>query len=259
MRPYLQVFSNSLAVSLAFRWGLLTGVITRLLQVLGTIFVWRAILPAEGNSESYTADGMTQYFVAIALVSILFSPGHFFRLYSLVIDGTLSSYLVRPYSFLGDSFATFAGSRVVELAVIAVLYATFSIVGIAVFSPIGLFELALVASNLLLFFLFGSLIGTLSFWLLEMWPVQPLYAALMALAGGALFPLDALPPTLYEVLQYTPFSLFGFVTARALQGDLSSDAMLRFATASLLWSVLCFCGYCWLWHRGLKRFEAVNA
>lgn len=259
MRPYTKVFLNTLAVALAFRWGLLTDVVTRLLQTLGTIYVWRTILSSANGEGPYTADGMTSYFITLALLSILFANGHFFRLYPLVMRGTLSAYLVRPYSFLGDCFATFAGSTTVGLVIVGVLSVILAVLGFQGFGQIGGLELALVIVNLMLFFLFGAVVSTLGFWLMEMWPIQPLHAGLMALVGGSIFPLDALPPALFAILQYTPFSLFGFVTARTLQGAFAPEMLVRFIAASACWSVLCFIGYLQLWQRGLRRYEAVNA
>ncbi|MGK3963882.1 ABC transporter permease [Sorangium sp. So ce118] len=258
MWPYYRVFANSVAVGLAYRWSVVTGVFTRLLQLVVTLFVWRSIFATSPEIQGYTVDEMSAYLVLTALMSIVFSSSHFFRLSDLVRKGTLNAYLVRPYSFLGDSLAVFLGGKVVEAIVIVAAVLLLHASGAPVLEHASPAVLALLCSNLLLSFLVGSVVGALSFWLVEMWPIKPLYASLMALLGGTMFPLDLLPPAIGDLVQATPFALFGFVNTRALQGALSTREIAAYLAVSLLWNATCAALYQLLWRRGLRRYEAVN-
>lgn len=259
IKSYYRVLLNTLAVSLAYRWNVLAGIVTQLVQLLTAIFVWQHIYKGQSMVQGYSLEGMTTYLLLTSLLGVTFSSAHIFRLSSLVRKGTLSAFLVRPYSFSGDSLAVFIGSKTMEILITGTIAIALGLSGVIHFGSIAPMAALLVISNFLLLFLFGSVIGTLSFWLVQMWPMKPLYNSLMALLGGALFPLDLFPEGVRRVLELTPFSLFGFVNARVLQGGLSSDQILRYLLVSMGWSIVCFALYTFLWKLGLKRYEGVNA
>lgn len=259
MRAYIRVLINHVSASLTYRWNILLGIGVQMVQLLTTLFVWRSIFAEQNLVQGYTLAEMTTYLVLTSLLGVTFSSMHIFRLSTMVRKGTLNAYLVRPYSFLGDSFAVFMGSKVVELAITVAAITGFLAMGYIPAGQVSLWSLVLVGSNLLLLFVFGSLLGTLSFWLIEMWPLKPLYNSLMALMGGLLFPLDLLPGIWPKLVGYTPFALFGFVNARALQGALSASEMSQYIVVSFTWSILFLAVYLILWRRGLRKYEGVNA
>lgn len=256
MRPYLQVLSNTLAVSLTYRWNVVAGLGTQLVQLLTSLFLWQQIFGDQPQVARYTYGEMAAYLVLTSLVGVTFSPAHIFRLPALIRQGRLNSYLVRPYSFLGDAFAGFVGGKAVEVAITGLIALGLWLAGLLHLRDVSPVMILLVICNALLLFLFGSALG---FWLVQMWPFKPLYHALMTLMGGALFPLDLLPEGIAGVLQVTPFGLFGFVNVRALQGALSHLEVGRYLTASLAWSGISLAAYLLLWQRGLQRYEGVNA
>jgi ABC-2 type transport system permease protein len=258
MQAYRKIFLNTISIGLIYRGSVLIAASTRLLETLTTIFIWQSIFNQTPVVGGYTRTSMISYLLLTSLLGFLFSSSHFFRLPPLVRKGTLSCYLVRPYSFLGDSFAVFLGDKVIEMVLIGVIALVFWLVGLPFFSAPQPLAWVLLLSNFVLSFAFGSVIGTLSFWIVEMWPFKPLYASFMALFSGALFPLDILPAPIAHFLQYTPFSLFGFVNTRALQGAFSSEQLLRLLEISLAWNIVCFSLYTLLWRRGLKQYEAVS-
>ncbi len=259
IRPYYRVFLNHMAARLGYKWGVLTGIAVHLVQMLTTIFVWRSIF--RGNPaaiQGYSFNELATYLILVSLLTVSFSASHIFRLSGLVRKGTLNAYLVRPYSFLGDSSAVFAGTKAVELVASGAVAFVLWSAGVVKLHAVSWTALVLVFSNFILLFLFGSVLGALSFWLVEMWPMKPLYNSLMALLGGTLFPLNVLPPDLAHVLAYTPFSLFGFVNARALQGAFSQTEVLRFIAVSVGWNIVSYIVYTLLWRYGLRRYEGVS-
>lgn len=259
IKAFYRACMNQVSARLAHRWNIITGIGTELVKLLTSIFLWKQIFARATQVKGYTFESMTTYLLVTALLGIAFSPTHMFRLSPLVRRGTLSAYLVRPFSFLSDSLAAFLGSRLVELAITGICALVLGFLGFIHLGEVQSAAALLVLSNFLLLFLFGSVVGTFSFWLIQMWPMKPLYNAMMALAGGALFPLDLFPGIVRQVLEMTPFPLFGFVNARALQGALSSQELGRYWVASIGWNAVCLALYSLLWRRGLKQYEGVNA
>lgn len=258
MGVYRRVFASSVAAALIYRGSVVAGVAAQLLQLLATVFVWRSIFAGTASIAGYSLAEMTGYLVASSLLGVAFSASHFFRLPALVERGTLSFYLVRPYSFLGDAFARYLGEKAVELAIVGGSLAVAALLGLTSLGGLLGGGLLLVAANIVLLFFFGYAVSTAGFWLVEVWPIKPLYGALMLICGGSLYPLDLLPEGVRAWALYTPFALVGFVSARAVQGALTFDEQRAFLLASFVWSGLFFALYRFLWARGLARYEAVG-
>lgn len=70
-----------------------------------------------------------------------------------------------------------------------------------------------------------------------MWPLRPIYNGLLSLFGGVMFPLDLLPENILNIIQYTPFSLFGYVNTKAIQGDLPLTLIINYLIASIFWII----------------------
>lgn len=119
-------------------------------------------------------------------------------------------------------------------------------------------DILLLFSNFILLFIFGATLGNLSFWVIQMWPMKPLYGSLMAILGGGLFPLDLLPNYLGKVIEVLPFSLFGYVNAKLIQGNLSTEQISYFLLASITWILIFTIIYIITWRLGLKNYESVN-
>lgn len=259
IKPYFRVFINQLSIKLAFRWNVLTGIAAQAVGLITTAFVWRVVYSQTHTVGTYTFRDMLAYLVFTTLITAIFSPSHMFRLSPLVRKGTLSSYLLRPYSFHWDTVARFLGDKLVDAIVIGIFLLPAMLIGWLPLINITGWGLLLVLTNFVLLFLFGMAAGTLSFWIIQMWPLRPLFNSLMALSGGLLFPIDVLPQQFQELIEYTPFALFGFVNTKALQGMLSVQDIQRYMAASLGWCVFFSLVLLVLWPLGLRKFEGVNA
>jgi ABC-2 type transport system permease protein len=256
---YYRIFANNISTQLGYRWNILTGFGLQVLQILVSIFTWTAILAQGEVINGYSLDDIITYLILVSLSSSLFSTAHFFRLSPLVRNGRLNRYLVRPYSFVGDSFATFVAQRCIDLIFLGVFigisFSLFQYNPQITFSGLAI---VLLFSNILLLFFFGMTIGVLSFWLIQMWPIRPLYTALMGIIGGTVFPLDLLPAWIGPWISYSPFALFGYVNVRAFQGAFDRTELQGYIIASLLWSAVFFIAYQILWRVGLRKYELSN-
>jgi viologen exporter family transport system permease protein len=75
--------------------------------------------------------------------------------------------------------------------------------------------------------------------------------------SGLVFPFDALPDTLREILLWTPFPyMVWFPAALVVHGE---APVLRGFLTLIGWTVVFFILYRWLWHKGLKHYSAMGA
>ncbi|MEK5040233.1 ABC transporter permease [Sporosarcina sp. FSL K6-3457] len=258
MNKYNSVFTNQIKISLTYKWNIISGFFVQFFQIITFLFVWRAIFMGGGSVESYSLNTMTEYIIIVALIGVIFSSEHIFRTSGLVRNGTLTNILFRPYSFHIENFFVFFGKKVIEILILI-----FVIIGLIFFVNFkfnlpSYLDILLLFSNFILLFIFGATLGNLSFWVIQMWPMKPLYGSLMAILGGGLFPLDLLPNYLGKVIEVLPFSLFGYVNAKLIQGNLSTEQISYFLLASITWILIFTIIYIITWRLGLKNYESVN-
>ncbi|WP_020153811.1 ABC transporter permease [Caldibacillus debilis] len=258
MSKYLYVFRNEILLNLTYKGNIISSFIVQIIQMITTVFVWRALYSGENDIGNYNISEMTTYLILTSLLSVIFSPNSAFRLSNLISSGKLSILLIRPYSYFFESFSVFLGQKVVQICVVFIMIICFFMLGLFQFSFPNIVSILLVLTNFILLFIFLSVMGELSFWLIEMWPLRPIYNGLLSLFGGVMFPLDLLPESILNIIQFTPFSLFGYVNTKAIMGELSTDAMFNFLIASMLWIIFFQIIYIILWKKGLKKYEGVG-
>jgi len=78
-----------------------------------------------------------------------------------------------------------------------------------------------------------------------------------AFCSGLLFPFEALPDALREVLLWTPFPYMVWFPATLLVGG--EVPMMRAALTMAGWTVFFFALYRYFWHKGLKHYSAMGA
>lgn len=260
MRSFVAHLSVGLSTALTYRWSVLTSVLSLAVSAVASVFLWRAVLSSESGhlDVRYDEGSITSYFLLSTAVAVLYPSSTLFRLARLLHSGRLNYELARPQNFVVASLAWFLSARVVEGLVVGLVLFPLSVVGLARLSVPSFVDVVFLLLSGGLFFAFGLVVGTLCFWLVEMWPLQPLYAGLMALAGGRLFPLDLMPDPLGAILTYSPFGLFGFLSVKTLGGTASAEEVHAGIVAALVWTLLLYALWQVLWPSALSRFEAME-
>lgn len=255
----MRLFLNQIETLLVYKWNVLARFFVPLFQMLIALFVWQAIYKTQHHTISgYSLQKMSTYIVVSALISVLASIQHSYRLTQLVRSGNLSYVLVRPYHYTLESLATFLGNKVVEVMLFAILLVLLVSSRVITLAGLSLLSGILLLSNFVMLFFLVCCIGDLSFRLIQMWPLRPLFSSLANLLGGALFPLDVLPTSLYNILQWNPFALLFFVNTKLLLSSLPPDQLLRYLAASVGWMIMFGVIHVWLWKIGLRRYESMG-
>lgn len=259
MKKYLVILFNQIKVQMSYKFSFLTGLIAQIISILISIFMWNAIFLSSDASMigGYTRSQMIFYILLTHLSSLLYSTSSVVRLGGLIRTGRLTMMLLRPHTILGESLATFTGERFFYIVLYIFLFLFISVLG---FSPVYIALLILfTVVNYFMFFMFLSVISTLGFWLIQMWPLRPLLNALFLLGGGLYFPLDLLPEPLFMILEKSPFALVAFNYSKALQGMVSVNELCINTVISCAWLLLFSVLYSILFSKGLKRYEGMGA
>ena len=213
---YLKFISMSFQKSIAYRVEYFTSVLNAFLYIFIFTSVWTALIP-----EGTTAGGLSRtQMIAYAVFSTLIkaSMGRNESLISSrVKSGEIAIDLMRPYSiplmYLADTLgATLFQMFSRSIPLLVFCYFVFDIDLNISFETLLMFAPVYVLA-FIIFFLMLLLISSISFFIVDIFPLWIFYWALITLASGAIIPLDFFPEGFAKFLVYTPFPyLFYFPT-----------------------------------------------
>src|SRR6185436_14454128 len=124
-------------------------------------------------------------------------------------------------------------------------------------ATLGWFLLSVAMTGLLQFFMSYTM-ALLAFWVLEVSTFIFILYAFEFIAGGHLFPLNILPPSLATALNFTPFPYQMFFPISIYLGQTTGQALARGLVIQSLW-VIAFYGVArFVWSRGIRKYGAVG-
>lgn len=259
MKKYYAIIKNQMHIALNYKYSLISAFILPLIQIFITIFIWKEIYNNTELSIGYSLNEMITYIIISTFIAVTYGVTHAFRLSKMVKTGSLSFILIRPYSYLLESFSVYVGRKIIEIGFLTLIFIVLNTLGVISIKAIGALGILLLITNFMLVFMFVSFIGTFSYWLIQMWTIKPLFIALTGLLGGTYFPLDILPSWIYSIIKYNPFSMIGFVNTKVFLGQLYPNEVLYYLIASVIWCVTFYIGHKILWLKGLKIYEGMGA
>lgn len=259
MKKYIIIFLNQFSVKLSYKFNLIVRLLNNIISILLSVFTWRAIFNSSGSETigNFSQSQMILYIVLVNFSIILFSSDSVTRLGHQVRTGKLTMHLLRPYSYLLYNFAEQMGAKLIHFIIYFVAIFIGILNGFTLLYVVLLILLLLV--NIIMFFLFVSLISNLGFWLIQMWPMRAIFNACYALLGGLLFPLNLYPEAVYRVIKLNPFALVGYHYTKALQFQMPYNDLVMLLGAAIVWSLLIYVVYQKTYLLGLKEYEGMGA
>lgn len=261
MGKYLYVFSISLQNVLQRRASLLMDRIGGMATFLALYFFWSALLGGRNDFLGYSREQMLSYVLAMNILRSFVFTGRGWELVGEIASGRISSYLLRPVSYLGYSLSLDMAQKTIHV------FSAFLEVGLLVAvvrAPIYLphcaatwvLFAAAVAASSLIFFLLEFLISTLAFWTSESGGPLFCFELFLQFAAGTFFPIDVLPRSLQTALAATPFPYMVFFPINIYLERMSPAETGRILAIQGFWLVLIYSLAQMLWARGLRNYAA---
>jgi len=267
VRKYLHVINIGLQNTLVYRVNFFLRASLGLIPLMATIYVWQAIYAGKApgaDVAGYSLGGMISYYLLVTIIDALTGVTEDdWQIAGDIREGTISQFLLKPIDYLAYRLCLFGSGRLVY-TVVAFLPVTAFLVYqgkylVAPASPgmFGLFVVSLVLTALLQFFMSFTM-AMLAFWVLEISTFIFILFAFEYLAGGHLFPLDILPPSIATALNYTPFPYQLFFPAGIYLGRVEGAALWQGFALQVFWTLFFFVLARWLWSRGIRKYTAVG-
>ena len=252
---------------LVYRADFMLGTLFRFLPIITQIFLWAAIFGvgtsnAQGTIQGYGYRDMVAYYL-LAMVARAFSsmPGLASGIARDVRDGQIKKYLTQPIDLLGYLFWHRIAHKLVYYVIATLPFALVFWLCRSYFPgwpdsfTIAAFCLSLVL-GFLLGFLIEALIGLISFWFLEVSSLLFIYMMLNYFLSGHMIPLDLLPDSVNNVIQFLPFKYLAYTPAAIMLGRYSHPELIHELSIAASWIVVLFIANRIAFARGVKRYGA---
>lgn len=265
MGKYAHVLNVGIQNTLVYRVNFLFRSLFGLVPLTATISLWSTLYSGgQVSVGGYTLAQMVSYYLVVTLVDMLTAVTEDdWQIAADIKDGRISQFLLKPIDYLRYRLTLFAAGRLIYSSValfpvlgfIAWHHANFVLPADPITWIAFLVSLAMTA---LLQFLISYSMALLAFWLQEVSTLIFIVFAFEYIAGGHLFPLDILPSLLQRVLFWTPFPYELYLPVNIYLGRTTGTELAAGLTLQAVWVGIAYVTARWVWHRGVRHYEAVG-
>jgi len=267
VKKYWHVINIGIQNTLVYRVNFLFRAAFALIPLAAVLFLWRAIYAGkESGAEvaGYTLAQMTSYYLLVTIVDALTAVNEDdWQIAADIKDGNISQFLLKPIDYLAYRLCLFGTGRLIYTAIAVVPVTLFILLQRKFFvlppdwATFGWFLLSTAMTALLQFFMSYTM-ALLAFWVLEVSTFIFILFAFEYIAGGHLFPLNILPPTLAQALNYTPFPYQMFFPVSIYLGQTTGPALWKGLGIQAFWVMAAYGLARFFWNRGIRKYSAVG-
>ncbi|MBL9128522.1 MAG: ABC-2 family transporter protein [Verrucomicrobiales bacterium] len=266
MNKYWHVAMLGIQSTLVYRVNFVVRALFGLVPLLALILLWRAIY--EGNADAALggyrlAEVVTYYLVVNVVVALTAVTEDDWQIAADIKDGRISQFLLKPIDYLRYRLCLFAAGRLVYTVAALVPTAAFLwfqrdlLLAPASGHHLAAFGLSLALTALLQFFVSFTM-ALLAFWVLEVATFIFILFAFEYIAGGHMFPLDMLPPSLLALLNLTPFPYMLYFPVQVYLGRVDGPLLAQGLAIQAFWVGATYLLARWIWSRGIRHYSAAG-
>lgn len=265
MKKYWHVMKTGVQNTLVYRFNFFFRAAFSLIPLLATIYLWRTVFRGQsGDIGGYSLAGMISYYLLVTIVDTLTNVNEDdWQIATDIKDGNISQFMLKPIDYMGYRICLFFSGKLI--------FTTVSMIPVGIFifcmrkyfvappdlATLGLFIFSLLLTAFLQFCMSYTM-ALLAFWVLEVSTFIFIVFAFEYIAGGHLFPLNILPPTIAAVLNYTPFPYLLFFPVSVYLGSVKGAALWQGLVIQTGWVLLFYALARFTWNRGIRKYSAVG-
>jgi len=243
MRKYLQIIKITFEHIFVYRVNFLLWRLRAFTTIIVLYFLWRALIPEGVSVFGYNQARILTYILGTSIIRSLVLTSRAGGVAGIIARGDLSNFLLLPISFLKYWFARDLGGKIANL-----FFSIFEISFIFwLLKPpliiqsdprIIIFTAVAIIVAMPLYFFISFLLSLIAFWAPENpWAPRFLFGIITGFLAGRLFPLDILPPVLFNFLKLMPFTYLLFFPLDVYLGKLSTLQIVSGLSISVFWLV----------------------
>lgn len=264
MKKYWTIIKTEWQRQLTYRADFVGYRLGNLVEVFSQILIWSMIFKSSEMVRGYAYPEMITYIIIGWLFWYLTANfGLENKISYHIKDGTLSSFIIKPVSYI--KYIVVLSTGRISIALLSGILVQ-SILIIFFFEhilfPDKIFPVLIILGMLFLGYiirLFTSiLIGFIAFWSQEIVGMHYFFGVLISLLSGRYFPIDLLPGSVVFVSSLFPFVYTFFIPTQIYLGRMSIQEGLRGLIIEFIWVVLLYVIIKIIWRKGLKKYESVG-
>ncbi len=262
---YARIFSIYFQDALQYRSTSFIWFILALLNPLMVLLFWRgAFLSGTSPIEGWTYPMIASYYLLLVVANTLLLCHIENDIARRDIQmGMLSSYLMKPFSYLIHKFFSELPWRAIQgfFALITILFFVFVLkINIHTSSDVSTLLLSVLITVIAHFigFLFKMIVGLSAFWVTDYSGLQQLIEVLTIIFAGFVMPLALFPTGIRAIATASPFAYMIYFPVIAFLGQLSLLELFQVVGGGLFWLTVFFCVYCILWEKGTRKFSGIG-
>jgi len=231
------------------------------MQILVVYFLWLALFSGRNELFGYNQSQMLTYVLLTSLARSIILSTTTMEIGSIINQGNLSNYLIRPINFfryyIARDIADKSLNVLFSIGEIALLYVLLR-PDIYIQSDVTMIAYGTLAVciGMTLYFYFSLLLGFLGFWTPDVWGPRFLSFVIMEFFAGGLFPLDILPAPLFALSKSLPFFYFIYFPIKIYLGQLPIQEIIRGIFLGSVWVGVLWCAARMVWQKGLRVYTA---
>ncbi|MCI2424971.1 ABC-2 family transporter protein [Candidatus Acetothermia bacterium] len=260
-RKYLKVASVVYQEGTQYRLQYVASFLCVIFPLLAVVFLWRTVFQDIQMIEGFTESMMITYYILVALLTDLVSPGIMMYITEDIREGTLSKYLLRPISRRWYHFSEEIGiSLGYSLVALIVILGFIFLFAVDFYFPANLLYIPLFLVSVGLSMVLGTgltyLFSLSAFWLEEDTGLDYVLEYLVPILTGALIPLALLPEFVYQVASFLPFKYLLYFPIEIFLERITLSEIGYGLFTQILWIGVIYLLGAWVWRRGCRRYTA---
>ncbi len=207
--PYFFVARIRILMSMAYRFEVFTSIAGQLILMTSTLFIWRTAFRGDLTVEGLALPQMLVYAVISALLGIVLTAGVADTIRDRVMQGQISTDLLRPVEPMLLWLAEDVGQSISSLLTkgLPVLVCGYLMAGTLLPASLEAFLFFLPACVLayLILWLLTALVAMTAFWTVELGQLNMVKNALVGILSGSFVPLWFFPEWFSRICDWLPF------------------------------------------------------
>lgn len=241
MRGYLYNARNSIIASMTYRVGFFFSLLSNVIIVTITFFLWKAIYSGRTTIHDMSFnDAFVTVVISMTLYQLFLTYVQH-AMNSDMLDGNISQILIKPVDYQMYLLSDAVGRLFLNFLVVTLPTLLLVIFAFRITIPLGwnlLWFFFSIQLSFLINYLIEFIVGTISFYTLSVWGISATFSVIVSIMSGAVVPLSFFPDWLRQVAEVLPFrAIFAIPMNVLLAKNPSADFILQGLGIQAFWLI----------------------
>lgn len=259
---YVSIFKKYLATSLEYRSSLVGLILMEVVGIASISLLWISVYKNNGQIGGFEFKDIILYYLLVPAIGIVTESSTALMLGDEIKAGILSIRMVKPVSLWLTYFSQAIATKFSTVTIIVPFYLFIILVASIILhiTPVGPLPLLLgflVAICAFVFsFVLDLAVGSLAFFMDEIWWFRHLKSFTFGILAGVTFPLSFMPEGIRSIVLLLPFKFLYYTPIQYALGDRTIANLVPDLTLLGFWIVIIAIVAAAIWERGVKKYES---